>query len=284
MTAERKSLAEKILTINPKIIMIILLILLIIPLAKPLALPLAISKNTKHFYEIIDGFKPGAKVLFNYIPTTATMGDLCPPSVPVIYHLYTKHVKIYFVGVGVADGILTLIDTQVFSTIPPEKFGYKYGEDWCNLGFLAGGDITWATFAKDIRAAVKFDRYGNPIDSLPMMKEINSIKDFDYVIHCGESITILVRQWGDPYKIPLLVISTTAAVPMDVIPFYRTGQIYEYLGGLGAGAEYEKLVNRPGKAIASVDAITLTHIFLIGIIILGNIVYSSTRLRGGKIR
>ena len=279
MTGGDRSLPDKLLELDGRIIMFSLLILLCIPLVKPLGLPIPITENTRNFYTILDGLEPGTRVLFNYIPTIATMGDCLPPSIPVIYHLYKKEAKIYFVGLGVADGILTLIDTQVFSTIPPEKFGYKYDENWVNLGFVAGGDVSWATFARDIRASVKNDRYGNPIDSLQMMQGVNTIKDFGIVISCGESITIIVRQWGDPYQFPPLLISTTAAVPMDVIPFYKTGQVKEYLGGLGAGAEYEAIIKRPGKATASVDAISATHIFMIFMVLLGNAAYFAKKAK-----
>lgn len=268
--------------IDIRIVMIILLFLLAIPLARPLGLPIPITRNTMNFYDIVDDLEPGTKVLFNFIPTVSTMGDCLPPAVPVIYHLYQKQAKIYFVGIGVADGILNLIDTQVFNTIHPENFGYTYGEDWVNLGFVAGGDVSWAAFAENLRNAVKNDRYGNSIESLPIMQGINTLADFDLVISDGESVTQIVRQWGDPYKMPPLMISTTAAVPMDITPFYRTGQIKEYLGGLGAGAEYEALINRPGKATASLDAITATHLFMIFLIILGNIGFFLKKAEEGR--
>jgi hypothetical protein len=278
----KKGLLDRVLDIDRRIVMVGLIIILSIPLARPLGLPIQITEHPKRFYEIIENLKPGDKVLFNYIPPVVLMGDLVPQSIPVIYHLFKKQVKLYFVGMSVADGILNLLDSQVFAVIPPEKFGYKYGEDWVNLGFVAGGDISWATFAKDIRSAVQYDRYGNPIDSLPMMQGINKITDFDIILNCGEYNTVIVRQWGEPYKMPLLLICLAGAVVQDVEPFYRAGQVKEYLAGLGAGAEYERLVGRPGRAIASLDAISSSHLFLISLILLGNIAYISKKTRGGR--
>lgn len=279
---EMQEQIKKLLT-NKTFVQGMLIILLIVPLARPLGLPIRIDQHSINFYNIIENLEPGTKILFNYIPPVVLMGDLVPQSIPVIYHLFSiakeRNIKIYFVGLSVADGILQLLDTEVFGTIgKPEDYGLKYGEDWCNLGFVAGGDIAWSTFAQNIRASIQYDRYGNPIDSLPMMQGINSVADFDLIINCGEYNTMIVRHWGTPYNKPILVLCLTGAVVQDVEPFYRAGQIKEYLAGVRAAADYEKLVGRPGRAIASLDAISISHMFLIALIVIGNILYVMERV------
>jgi len=264
-----------------------LIILLIIPLSRPLGLPILIGEHSRAFYRIVEELPPNAKILFSQVTPVVLMGDLIPQAIPVTYQLVSlakeRNWKLYFVGIGSPDGILQLIDSEIWATIGwPEEYGLKYGEDWCNLGFVAGGDISWSTFGSDIRAVVQYDREGNNIDSLPMMQDVNSVADFDIIFNNGEYNTVIVRQWGEPYGKPLMLLCLTGAVVQDVEPFYRAGQVKEYLAGVRGGADYELLVNRPGKAIASLDAISISHIFLIGLIALGNVLYFAEKKEKGR--
>jgi len=277
---------KKLLT-NKTFVQGSLIILLLIPLSRPLGLPILIGQHSKDFYQIIEEIPLNSKILFSQVTPVVLMGDLIPQAIPVSYHLMSlakeRNWQIYFVGIGSPDGILKLIDSEIWATIGwPEEYGLKYGEDWCNLGFVAGGDVAWSTFATDIRAVIQYDREGNHIDSLPMMQDVNSVTDFDIIFNNGEYNSVIVRQWGQPYNKPLMLLCLTGAVVQDVEPFYRAGQVKEYLAGVKGAADYELLVNRPGKAIASLDAISVSHIFLIILIALGNVIYLAEKAEKGR--
>lgn len=248
-----------------------------------MGLPIRISESSKEFYNLIENLEPGTKVLNQFIIPTNLMGDIMPQSIDLIYHLLKKDVQLFFVGVGLADGILNLIDSQVWSQFDPIDFGKEYGVDWVNLGYIAGQQASWVAFAADIRSTVQYDREGNSIDSLPIMQNVNSMDDFDIIIQYGESIAQGVSYWGDPYQKPLFIVTLTGHVPTWCIPFKNSGQIIAYLGGVGSGAEYEQLINRPGKAIVSLDALSVSHIFFIFLLFIGNLSYLWIRMKGEKI-
>jgi hypothetical protein len=60
-------------------------------------------------------------------------------------------------------------------------------------------------------------------------------------------------------------------------PFLQSGQLSAILPGLTSSAEYELLINRKGLAIAGVDAVSMSHILVILLVILGNIGYFASR-------
>jgi hypothetical protein len=58
----------------------------------------------------------------------------------------------------------------------------KHGEDFVNLGYLAGLETAMSAFARDIRGIIKHDARGNSLDALSIMKNINSRKECSSVV------------------------------------------------------------------------------------------------------
>ncbi len=56
-------------------------------------------------------------------------------------------------------------------------------------------------------------------------------------------------------------------------PYYDSGQIIGFLGGLKGAAEYEVLNGIPGSGVEGMDAQTIAHLFMILLVILGNLGY-----------
>jgi hypothetical protein len=56
-------------------------------------------------------------------------------------------------------------------------------------------------------------------------------------------------------------------------PYYDSGQIVGFLGGLKGAAEYEALISSPGSGIRGMDAQTIAHLFIVFMVIVGNIGY-----------
>jgi hypothetical protein len=60
-------------------------------------------------------------------------------------------------------------------------------------------------------------------------------------------------------------------------PFKNAGLITGIVGGLKGGSEYEKLLGIRAKASQGMDSQAVIHMFLIIIMVLGNIAYLMTR-------
>lgn len=256
-----------------------LIFVMSIAIINPIGLPLPITEHPRNMYNYINTFGPETKVIWSCDITIAALGDQLPGNIAVVHHLLERGVQLFIVGFNV-DGINMVLEPYILSEANPEDYGYVYGEDWVNLGYIAGQWTTAGyTFAEEIRKAVNYDKYGTPIDDLEIMEGVESLADFDVVLTTGsdyQATTISV--WTDPYQKPFITFGSTAGVISQYAVFFKSGQLKEYVGGLIPGAEYEKLVGKPGKALATVDAVSFTHIFLLTFIVAGNIWYFKERL------
>ena len=68
----------------------------------------------------------------------------------------------------------------------------------------------------------------------------------------------------------------------DLYSFYQSGQLKGLLAGLVGAAEYEILLNRPGKANAGMTIQSFVHLAVILLILAGNIAFFMQKQRGRK--
>jgi hypothetical protein len=67
----------------------------------------------------------------------------------------------------------------------------------------------------------------------------------------------------------------------DLFPFLQSRQMVGLIGGLAGAAEYETLVDHPDAATSGMRPQSVTHVILIGFIVLGNVLYFLSRWEGG---
>ena len=250
---------------------LLIITVIIIPLIIPLGLPLPITERPKGVYAIIEALEPETKVICSMNIAVGLMGDVNPGTIAIFHHLFRRGVKLYIVGFN-PDGVNVILEPYILSAAKPERYGYVYGEDWCVLGYVPGGAVAWSTFAANIRSSVQYDKYGNYIDDLPMMQGVNSLNDFAIILDCGGDHTnVVVQQWADPYNKPYISSAGIGGVTIWLEPYFKTGQLDGYVAGVTQGAEYEQLVGVPGRALGTIDAVALSNILILAIVILGNI-------------
>lgn len=261
---------RKLLNFDRRIIYLVMLVLVSIPLIKPLGIPLGINKGTRNVFNMIDSLQAGDRVLFsiNYDPTSGP--DIHPQAVIVLKHLMEKGVKVALVTFAASGADLC---DQLIK--PYEQQGKVYGDDFVNLGFIAGGEVAIRNLGFDVIGTAKVDYRGNDLHNVPILQGIVDARDFDlvYVFHgYNPGIQEWVRQVQGPLNIRLIAGVVMVSVP-EVMPFVTSGQISGLMQGLRGAAEYELLLNQPGSAVAKMDAQSLGHLVIIFFIILGNIAY-----------
>jgi hypothetical protein len=151
--------------------------------------------------------------------------------------------------------------------------GYEEGVDYVNLGYISGLATGYRAMATDIRSVVSNDYSGNPIDSLPIMENVNKAQDFAFVISIDayNSCNDFVFNWGSPFGTPILG-APTGTCYMVYYPSYAGGLIEGLIGGGRGIAEFEVLIGKPGIGIAGIGALTVAHLILVGFMLLGNVV------------
>lgn len=261
----------------------LLLLSVILPLLHPIGIPIEISVRTRDVYNYVEKLKPGCHVYIEVYYEVAARGELEPNLIALTKHLFDKGCRIVYGSLS-AFGVVAF---SLFRAGAADLFADKvYGRDYVYLGYIAGGEAATASLAKSIKGTISVDNYGNRLEDLPLMKEVDKATDFDLVVIVSSGTDIFafyVRQWHTPYGAPLLFVALSVIGP-SIEPFVGAKQAIGMLVGQRAAAEYEVLVGRLGLGMASMDAQSTSHMLILAFIVIGNVVYWSKRLssrRGG---
>lgn len=249
------------------------------PLVLPLGIPFRVSPGTMEAYKVLDALKPGDTVLMSIDYSVGGSPDIDPQAQAVFRYLMKKNVKV--VMVAFVDQGVQFAEKMIREQ---EKLGKKYGEDFVNLGFVAGVEVAISAFAENVPKVFPKDNRGNSIDSLPIMKGITSVKDFKLVTEFATGIpgpAEWIRQVGTKYKVPIVSGVVTVMYPQS-LPYVQSKQLAGLMGGLRGAAEFEKVSNTRGMATAAMDAQSMGHLAIILFIILGNIAYQMEKRRQVK--
>jgi hypothetical protein len=249
----------KLERMDPRIIYTIVFILCIPPIVSPLGFPIPIESEVQLAFDTLDAIPAGGVVLMGAEFTAASWTELGPSWIACIKHLIKKDVKFILMNYFYAESIVSF-DSMIYPRIESmlEEYGYEWGVDWVNMGFLPGGESALAAFASDVRVLGE-DRYGTPIDDLP-----------EYL-----------RQFQETYGLDHITI-TYGVVKSAYIPYINTGQLKGMMAAIGGGAQIEQLVGEPSVASAGMDAVSTSHIFAAILLIVGNLLFWINRSKGGQ--
>lgn len=280
--SEQKSIIDRLEDIPREILYGILLIVFIIPLIRPIGLPVPISPNVRVWYETIDALPPGSVVMVDFGYSGGGEPELGPMAVAVYHHLFRKgDIRVITMSTSIEGP--QLWDKAIAEVRPEERWGAEYGVDYIHIGYIAGTETAMAAIGKDLTATTSTDYRGTPLSQYPIMDGIVDANDFDLIL-CyttgGDQSEGWVRQWVTVYGTPYMCSVLAMMVP-TMLPYQNAGQIISVTSGAQAG-EMEGLVNMPARGIKSADVITLTHILLIGYVLIGNIASLIKRGQGGQ--
>lgn len=274
-----KALAK--LEIDPRYIFGLLFLMLAVPLLFPIGLPLSAQPEVKQAYDAIEKIKNGGTVLVGFDYSAGAISELEPTAVAVLTHLMKKEIRV--VTMTSTEQGTVLADQVLEKTYGAA--GKKYGEQYVNLGYFGGGETGLAAVAENTRGTFKKDFRGNDLDSLPLMKDRNTIKDYDMSISLnvgpigGASTDAWVRQIKVGKQAPL-VMGVVAVMGPAAFPYLRSNQMDGLLVGLRAGADYEVLLDYVGPGRKAMDALSMAHVVIIGMILLGNLaLYAQRQVR-----
>ncbi|MFP3951814.1 MAG: hypothetical protein ACLFVP_06740 [Candidatus Bathyarchaeia archaeon] len=268
------SLLERLQYIDRRIIYLLAWLAVLVPLLNPIGLPITVGKYSSEYYDYIENFPEGSTIMVSFDYGVSAMPELYPLTVATFRHLWSHDFKVVVVatwqeGPMVMDILLNEID-------PEQEYGKVYGEDWIELGWVPQSEIGMASLATDIWKAKPRDYImDKPTSSFPIMQDIKTAEDIDLLVTFETGTPGLpewLRQWQTPYDTPIILGCIGVMVP-ETAPFHQTGQLSALIPGLTASAEYEMLVKEPGLALASVDAISMSHLLVIVLVLVGNVAF-----------
>jgi hypothetical protein len=275
---------EKLARMDRRIIYAVVFLSLSIPLIWPIGLGVTVGPETKALYDTVESLPSGSTVIISMDTSPGGYGELASGAGALLNHLCRKGIRV--IGMGFFDTGPSLLETALGGS---EFRNKEYGKDYVNLGYLAGGETAIARMAKDIPDSFPRDYRGNLTSELPAMDGISSAQDVALVISISSGtpgVPEWIRQVGDPMSVPIATAIVAVNVP-NMTPYVQSGQITGMIPSMKGAAGYESLMGTSGLGIRGMDAQSISHLTILGLVILGNIVYLGTKtsqasLGGGR--
>ena len=279
-----KNIIELILNIGKvdrRWIFLVIGLAVLLPLFFPLGLPIRATNATQRVYDAVDDLEPNSKVLVSFEYGPSTKPEIHPMAIGILRHLFTNNQKVYVTCLW-PDGQFMAEDA--LTEIAEQEFGLTYGEDYVLLGFRPGNEAVVKGLVSNLRKLYTTDARGTLVDQIPMMANVNRVKDFDFIFSAsaGYPGTIeWVQYAADPTGVPMST-GTTSIQVNDVMPYVQSGQVKGILAGMPGAAEYEALIGSPGIGTSGMDAQSIAHLVIVLFIVFGNITYFIETRRAKK--
>ena len=185
---------------------------------------------------------PQVLVVFDYEP--AFSGEMEAASAPLLDHLLLQGPRLAFISTtptGPALAERVLHDARVSPLVASHN--YQAGQQYVNLGFLAGGPTGVQYFAISPTEAAPFTNDGQQAWQTPPLAGIQQLSDFAAIIVLtdnADSGRIWIEQTGPMLgNTPMLMVISAQAEPM-ILPYYDSKQIRGLVTGMAGGEAYEQ--------------------------------------------
>lgn len=259
---------ERIMNVDRRIIFVCVALAVALPLIFPLNLPIGGSREATAYFEAMEALEEGDAIIVSFDYEPDTMAELDPMSLATLRHAFRKNVRVialtnYPGGAGIAERILSQAAGE---------FGKTYGEDYVFLGYNPDYSATMLRMGESIQATFPTDHYRNATSEIPLLEAADSYEDIELLVTVTASA--LAEYWiiwaGGNYG-QKIITGNTAIQAVLIYPFFQTGQLAGFLGGLKGAAEYERLIVTDGAAVRGMDAQSMAHLLIVLFILLGNV-------------
>jgi hypothetical protein len=228
-------------------------------------------------FEYVDSLPPGSVLLVSFDHEASSLPEIRPLAVSLLRHAFAKgHRLIGIALLAEGTGIGYTLMTQA-----AKEYGRKYGEDYVYLGFKPQYIAAILSMGESIPKTFPEDYLGNAYESFALPRGINTYDDLAGVISIadGSLTTHWVEYGAARYQVRVSAF-VTAAMVTTYDPYVASGQMHSMVGGLRGAAEYERLLGMGGSGVRSMLAQTGAHLYVILLIIIGNIIYFAGRRKG----
>lgn len=267
----RKDVLEMLSRVDRRILFLIILACAAVPLLLGVGVKMSVTQPVQGLYDAIDRLKPGSYVWLAADYDPGSKPELSPMNYALVEHFFSKDIKVISASLWAPGPPLA---QTVFDDVAP-KYGKEYGRDYVNLGFKEGREAVMVSVAENLRRTFPEDYFGTPLDSIPMLAGISSLRDVDMIV-CVSAGYPGIKEWVQQIATrygTLIGGGVTAVSGPEMYPYIQSGQLVGLLSGMKGAAEYEQLVGHPGLGIAGMAAQSSVHVMVVIFIIFANIVY-----------
>lgn len=235
-----------------------------------------VSNDTRNMYAFVDSLPEGSIVLFSFDQESSSLPEIRPAALALLRHSFAKGHRI--IGLALlAEG--TGIGYRLTDMVAHEQ-GKVYGRDWVYLGFKPQYIAAILSMGESFRKTFPQDYLGHPYDSLPMLDSVTNYAQTGAVISIGDgNMAVHWIEYGQARFGLTIASAMTAAMVTTYDPYVSSGQLHALIGGLRGAAEYETLSGRTGGGMRGMLAQASAHLYVLLLIVVGNILYLVARRR-----
>jgi len=273
-----KEFARWMVSIDRRIIFLLIALATLLPLLHPFGLPIKVSPEVRGVYDYIESLPEGSVFLLSLDFDPSSKPELEPQAISLLRHAFRKQLRVigmthWLPGTGLADSIFSKVAMEM------QK---ESGKDYVFLGWSPGTGSLVISMGQDLYKAFPSDYAKKPTLGMPVLEGVRNLRDVTYLISLAAG-NPGIEMWyvfgKDKYRFEMGGGSTGVMAP-GLYPFLRSGQINGLIGGLQGAAEYETLIGQKGTAVAGMDAQSADHFVIIALVLLCNVFYFV--LRGDK--
>ncbi len=283
-----RSWPSRLENIDRRIIFLFVAISLAIPVILDLKLRPASMETGSFFFETVEKLSTGDGkiVLISMDWGPGTSAENQPQTMVAMEHLMRRRIPFAVISTyNLAPPFLKEIPLEVAKRLNKEFPGerWEYGKDWVNLGFRPNAVIMVQALAKseNIKEKLHTDANGTPLDDIPVMQKVKTIKDISMLMEFTGLVGMLdlwLQFFGtDEYRPPFVHGCTSISIPEAFI-FYSSKQIVGLFEGIAGAAWYETLLSEKfltrspeTVAIKANTGVSYAQIIVMGFIVFGNI-------------
>ena len=273
-----KEFARWMVSIDRRIIFVLIALGTLLPLLHPFGLPIKVSPEVRGVYDYIESLPEGSVFFLSLDFDPSSKPELEPQAVALLRHAFRKHLRVigmthWLPGTGLAESIFARV---------AKEMGKRAEKDYVFLGWSPGTGSLVIAMGQDLYKAFPSDNAKHPTLGMPVLEGVRNLRDVNYLISLAAG-NPGIEMWyvfgKDKYRFEMAGGSTGVMAP-GLYPFLRSGQINGLIGGLQGAAEYETLIGQKGTAVAGMDAQSADHFVIIALVLLCNVFYFV--LRGDK--
>jgi hypothetical protein len=277
---------ERIGRIDRRLIYGLLFLATLTPLVFGLRLPLYVTEDAQNLYQTIERLPPDKMVLLFTDWEAGTIAENRPQNVAIARHLLRRHIPFALLSIN-SQTSPQVAEDAVQEAIRAEGHGI-YGVDYCNFGYRVGTPPWLQALAGNLVQSVSTELKGRPLAELPMMRGVTTIHDnvsLTIDITATNTINDLIPMIHAATGVPMGLACTAVMAP-EAYPYLDSGQLVGMLTGMRGAAEYEILIGAPGFGVTAMAGQSAAHLFILGLIALGNlpILAAAVRKRGRRQR
>lgn len=249
------------------------------------ALPPAKLPTAKMAFDTIEQMPvEDEKIVFIAIDWSgSTKAENQPQTEAIVEHLMRRRIKFALISeIPDAEPFLLNIPLNIARKLEGENPGQKweYGRDWVDLGYRPALGLLLQQIPKteDLRDVFKTDARGNLLREVECMRHVSRFEQVPLLIETTGLVGAL-EMWlayfqSETHRPKVIHGCTSISIPRNFI-FLDSGQLSGLLEGVAGAAYYQELLgyskDEPTAAMRNMSGVSIGQIFIVALIILGNV-------------